>query len=189
MDNAKTRLTTQKTETKKIRQSKPFKSNVESHPTITLRLFVMKYIDELQTEINKLSNENAHLRKENAYLHSEEYLDTIFPTNYIQELQHKIDVLETEEIHPRATCGSYTSSYVQELQKELTKITEENFYLKSEEYQTKILNHYAQEKILMKQKIKNLCLFILQFSHDSIEQEQILASLKQILDGNICTLD
>ena len=68
MNNKKTRLRKKKTETKKIRQSKPVKFNVESHPTITPHLFLMNYIDKLQTKINRLLKENIYLRKENAYL-------------------------------------------------------------------------------------------------------------------------
>ena len=59
MNNINTRLITKKTETKKNRPSKPFKSNLESHTTTNPRVFLMNYIDELLTKINRLSKENA----------------------------------------------------------------------------------------------------------------------------------
>ena len=52
MNNRNTILITKKTETKKIRQSKPFKSNLESHTTTNPRVFIINCIDELLTKIN-----------------------------------------------------------------------------------------------------------------------------------------
>lgn len=208
MNNRQPREIAQTTETEAIQNHEPRKLNstVTLHPKITYGAFVMNYIDELQAEINKLS-------KENVYLQSDEYLNTIFPTNYIQDLKDKIEELEKENellkkqnaqvlnprttyiggldpkttyaggIDPKATYGGYNSSYVKELQNQLTKITEENFYYKSEEYKKKITGSFSKEKKSMIRKIQRLSLLIQQLSYDSIEREKILASLKEILDN------
>ena len=162
---------------------KSFKSNVELHPSITPGVFINNYIEELQEDITRLSEENYRLKDENVYLQSDEYLDTIFPTHYIQQLKDEIQSLRlqneqtimenvnlTTEKNQRSTFGSYTSTYVQELQDQLTKVTEENFYLKSPEYQSKITNSSTQisnvEKQLMQQKINCLSRLVMTCSHD-----------------------
>ena len=169
MNSRKLATIEQTTETEETIGQNQFPSNVKLHPKITYGAFVMNYIEELQAEINRLS-------KENVYLQSDEYLNKIFPTNYIQELKDKVNTLEEENeslkkenasklnikatyagvIDPKATYagdldpnknyGGYNRSYVKELQDELTKVTKENFYLKSQEYQKKLSNKYSQEK-------------------------------------------
>jgi hypothetical protein len=228
MNNRQPREIGQTTETEVIQNHEPRKLNstVTLHPKITYGAFVMNYIDELQTEINKLS-------KENVYLQSDEYLNTIFPTNYIQDLKDKIEELEKENkllkkqnaqqlnpkstytesvdpwktyaggvnprltlaggidpratlaggIDPKATYGGYNSSYVKELQNQLTKITEENFYYKSEEYKKKLTGSHSKEKKSLIRKIQRLSLLIQQLSYDSMERENILGSLKEILEN------
>ena len=81
-------------ENSKSQSKKSFKSNVELHPAITPGIFINNYIEELQEEINRLSVENQQLQEENKYLQSDDYLDTILPTNYIQQLKDKITTLE-----------------------------------------------------------------------------------------------
>ena len=81
MNNRQATEISKKTETEAIKGANQFNSNVKLHPNVTYGAFVMNYIEELQTEINRLS-------KENVYLQSDEYLDSIFPTNYIQELKN-----------------------------------------------------------------------------------------------------
>ncbi len=180
-------------------KKKSFKSNVELHPSITPGIFINNYIEELQEDITRLSEENYKLQEENVYLQSDEYLDTIFPTNYIQQLKDEIQSLKqqneqalienvnlTTEKNQKSTFGSYTSTYVQELQDQLTKVTEENFYLKSSEYQSKITNSSTKtsnfEKQILQQKVNSLSQLVVKFSHDSIDREDILGQLKEILD-------
>ena len=165
-------------------QQKSFKSNIELHPTITPSMFVNNYIEELQEEVNglsleneylqeevnRLSLDNEYLQEENKYYQSDQYLDTILPTNYIQQLKDRIQFLEkkheqslmynvtlTQEVNAKTTYTGYGVNYVQGLQEELTKLTEENFYLKSPEYKSKMTHSCTQhsqiEKEIMEHKI------------------------------------
>ena len=97
------------------------------------------------------------------------------------------------ESYSSTSYGGYNRSYVKGLQDELTKLTEENLYLKSKEYQNKIsAKHdqdnknsakHDQEQKLMMRKIQQLSLLIQELSYDSTERETILANLKSILDN------
>jgi hypothetical protein len=123
--------------------------------------------------------------------------------------------------------GGYTKDYVRELENEISKLVTENLYLKSNEYQNKILsrkdsstesdkeleskvntltqendklhqekdtltkendtlhqekNKLDQEKKLMTLKINRLSQLVHKLSYDLIDRENILTTLKEILE-------
>lgn len=147
-------------------------------------IFPTNYIQELKDKIDLLTKDNDLLKKENATKLDPRttYTGRLDPrTTYAGGLDHKATYAGA--VDHKATYGGYSASYVKGLQDELTKLTEENFYFKSNEYQKKISGNYSREKKSMIRKIQRLSLLIQQLSYDSMERESILASLKEILDN------
>jgi hypothetical protein len=82
----------------------------------------------------------------------------------------------------------YTRDYVKGLEEELNKLIKENLYLKSDEYLNKILveqqnDLVRQENRSMTRKINFLTLLIQQLAYDLDNREDVLNTLKTILDG------
>ena len=147
-------------------------------------IFPTNYIHELKEKINSLEKENELLKKENKNKldAKKTYGGALdFRATYGGGLDPRITY--AGDLDANINYGGYNRSYVKGLQDELAKLTEENSYLKSEEYQNKVSSNVFREKKSMIRKIQRLSLLIQQLSYDSTEREGILASLKEILDN------
>jgi hypothetical protein len=83
----------------------------------------------------------------------------------------------------------YSRNYVKGLEQELQRLMRENLYLKSDEYINQILAERPNDDLkkqneLMTKKINFLTLIIRELSHNAINREDILCTLKAILDGD-----
>lgn len=98
----------------------------------------------------------------------------------------RIDNIEIEKC--TQINSNYTREYVKGLEEELNKLIKENLYLKSDEYVNKILvdkqnDLVIQENKSMTRKINFLTLLVQQLAYDLDNREDILSTLKAILDG------
>jgi beta-N-acetylglucosaminidase len=87
------------------------------------------------------------------------------------------------------TKSDYTKDYVKALEQELHKLMKENLYLKSDEYINRALAErqipaMERKNELMTKKINFLTLLVRELSHNSVDREDILNTLKAILDGD-----
>ena len=61
-------------------------------------------------------------------------------------------------------------------------LLKENTYLKSDKYKQELLGNVKTENELLTKKINHLCALVRVLSNESIEREDILLQLKQIMD-------